>query len=69
MIRTQNKIYIFGYSDESNYEFEEIILSSKGENIRSPLAVKMFDRLGIKYKRNFQTLIKIIESHFQRKLK
>ena len=69
MIRTKNKIYIFGYSGDSNYDFEEIILSSNGDNISSPLAVKMFDRLGIKYKRNFQTLAKIIESHFQRKIK
>ena len=65
MIRTKNKIYIFGLSSDSYYDFEEVIISANGNNIDSPLAIKTFDRLGIKYKRNFQTLIKLIESHYK----
>lgn len=68
MIRTKNKIFIFGFSSLPYYDFEEIVLNSDGSNIDSPLAIKMFDRLGIKDKRNFQTLNQLIENHYKQQI-
>jgi hypothetical protein len=66
MIRTKNKIYIFELNAAQECEFEEVVLSSNGNNITNPIAIKTFDRLGIKHNRNFQELINIIETHFKK---
>ncbi|MHA8090430.1 hypothetical protein U8593_09025 [Aquirufa antheringensis] len=65
MVRTKNQIYIFGDSCDQYYEFEEIIISSDGTNLNSDIATKTFDRLGINSKRNFSSLLNIIEAKFK----
>jgi hypothetical protein len=67
MIRTLNKIFIFGNSGDSNYNFEQVVIHSNGHNLNSSLANKTFERLGIENDRSFQTLINIVENHFKPK--
>jgi hypothetical protein len=65
MIRTKNKIFIYGYSGDSEYNFEQVVIHSNGHNLNSTIAIKTFERLGIEIDRSFQTLINIIENHFK----
>ena len=67
MIRTKNKIFIFGNSEDSDYNFEQVVIHSNGHNLNSYLATKTFERLDIENDRSFQTLINIIENHFKPK--
>jgi hypothetical protein len=65
MVRTKNLIYIFGNSSDPYYEFEEVVISSEGRNLKSPIAIKTFERLGIKSDRTFSCLLNIIEAKFK----
>lgn len=67
MIRTKNKIFIFCNSNYPDQHFKPFILTPE-EVINGLEANKLFDRLGIKYKRNFETLIKKIESFYKKKI-
>jgi hypothetical protein len=67
MVRTKNKIYIFGDSSDPYYDFEQVVISSNGHNLNSALVTKTFERLGIENNRSFETLINIIENHFKQK--
>ena len=67
IIRTKNKIFIFGNSEDSDYNFEQVVIHSNGHNLNSSLATKTFERLGVEINRSFQALIQIIEDHFKQK--
>jgi hypothetical protein len=63
LIRTNNKIYIFGMSTDEYYNFEEIVIEKNGYNMDSKLTKKTIERLNIKGKNNFEALLKIVEKH------
>jgi hypothetical protein len=65
MVRTKNLIYIFGNSSDPYYEFEEVVISSEGRNLKSRIAIKTFERLGINSDRNFTSLLNFIEAKFK----
>jgi len=69
MIRTKSKIFIFGNSNFPDEHFKPFVLTNETTIIKGLDAKKLFDRLGIKNKRNFETLINKIESFYKKKIK
>jgi len=68
MIRTKNKLFVFGNSNYPDQHFKPFVITAEDASINEYDANKLFDRLNIKYKRNFETLIKKIESFYKKKI-
>ena len=68
MTRTKNKIFVFCNSNYPDQHFESFVLTAEDAIINGYEANKLFDRLEIKYKRNFETFIKRIESFYKKKI-
>ena len=69
MTRTKNKIFVFCNSNYPDQHFKPFVITAHEALINGHEANKLFDRLGIKNKRNFETLSKKIESFYKKKIK
>lgn len=69
MLRTKNKIFVFGKSSDPYYTQEEFVIKSDQDLSQNRNAIKLFNRLGIKNKRNFETLTKKIDKLYKTKIK